>query len=836
MLRPILLASLLPLGLGSAALAAPAAQIPAPLLADGTTATEVVLSVPGLRPGDPVRASSDTARVDALRVVAPGVLVATVLPDATAATGRLIIAVRGKGAVGKISADLAVPIRGGLAAAISPLARPSGTTPGGAAVDLGLRLPETVQVDETRRVLGRASIGSLGAPERTGVGTWEVRWTPPATASGSQIAVLSFADAAAPGRVVGAVAVPLLAEASLTLDAPADSQNTLMHGGLTLGPVKASPAGTVAFTIAVDPRAPQATLQTTTPDGRVRTRTVELETADATTLAFVPGPDTLVADPGQPTDLLVAHLDARGAPVTDRPPRLGASRGAVGVARAAGVPGIWLAPFTPPDAPGSVTFTAESGGSTIERRVTLVAAPPTMRLAPSVAPLPHDARSLSVTVSGGGGGAPALEARGGRLGSRPRGTPGGTTFVVTPASDADGIWLLAAPPRGERGGAPAHATVTGPDAAPDSGPRPYTVRLVDAAGLPVADAPLSVTAGWTDELDAPDQTDAQGLARIWLTPPDDGAESLVVRVGGVPAGAVLGPALEAVPTSGFAPTTWVAREAPPVVVAAAPAPAPAEPVAAEQEADPLVAPPDGAPPDSDPADSDPVATGPAPGTSPDRAVPWLRIGLGGGMGGHDWAQDADDGVAGPEDDTTTAGSLPLGLGAAAVGLHGQAWFGDGPVGLDLDLVGQGGRFSGEDSRTLRGGLGVQGRLRLGGALGLYAHLGAGRTPGFLVVYEDGDPEEETGVTQRVLGGQLGAGLLVDTPRVHVDLGVRELWAPWPVQTLGRLDVGVAVAEHLSVDLRTGYAARTMAYEVDGEAIDTDDSLAYVGLGLSFLAR
>lgn len=833
MLRSILLASLMPLGLGSVAVAAPRVHVPMPLLADGTTATDIVLSVPGFRPGDVVKVRSSTAHVDAVRVVAPGVVTARVMPDASAAPGTVQLEIRGKGADGKIAESVAVATRGGLSASITPLTPPEGATPGGEPAMLTLKLPPTIQASDTRQLLGAASIGSLGAPEQTSGSTWQVAWTPPAAAQGSQVAVLTFSDAAAPGRVVGVVAMPLRAEASITLDAPADSQNTLTHSGETLGPATASPAGTVAFTVAVDPRSPGATLESTARDGQVRTQSIELETADATLLGFLPGLDRRVADPTSPTPLLVAQLDARGRPVTDRPPAMSASRGSVGVARATGVPGIWLAAFTPPDTPGSVTFTAESGGTTIEHRATLVAPSPNLALSPSASPLAHDARSLSVTVSGGTG-APALEARGGQLGSRPRKTPDGTTFVVTPGGDAGGLWLLATPARGERGVHPARATVSAPEASPETGPLPYTVRLTDAAGLPVPDAALTVSAGWAKDIDAPDATDAQGLARVWLTPPTSGAETLGVRVGGVPGGVVLGPSVSSPAPSPHAPTTWVPREPPPVAVA----------LATRTDPDPDAAPVRSPAPTEPTRDDTPgaqaqtSAAAPTPAGPPplSNGTPWLRFGLSGGMGGHAWTQDADDGVAGPEDESDSAGGLPLGLGVAAVGIHAQAWFNGGPFGVDLDLVGQGGRFNGTDARTLRGGLGLQGRLGLADAVSLYAHLGAGTTPGFVVVYEDGDPEDETGMMQRHLGAQVGAGLLIDTPLAHIDLGVRELWAPWPVQTMARLDVGVAVADNISIDLRTGHGVRTMAYDVDGEDIDTEDSLTYVGLGVSFLAR
>ena len=57
-----------------------------------------------------------------------------------------------------------------------------------------------------------------------------------------------------------------------------------------------------------------------------------------------------------------------------------------------------------------------------------------------------------------------------------------------------------------------------------------------------------------------------------------------------------------------------------------------------------------------------------------------------------------------------------------------------------------------------------------------------------------------------------------------------------MQTQARLDVGVAVAGSLTVDLRTRTDLRTMAFDVDGEAVDARDSLTYLGLGVSYRLR
>ena len=152
------------------------------------------------------------------------------------------------------------------------------------------------------------------------------------------------------------------------------------------------------------------------------------------------------------------------------------------------------------------------------------------------------------------------------------------------------------------------------------------------------------------------------------------------------------------------------------------------------------------------------------------------------------------------------------------------------------MLGQGGTFAGDTVQTIRGSAGLQGRARLSDSVSLLGHLGAGTTPGFLVLYDDGDPEDETGVHQRLLGGEIGAGVQVAAGGVHVAASIREFWAPWPIQTEGRFDLGIHVADNVSVDIRARHAVRSMAFEVDGEDVETNDSMSFIGLGVSFMAR
>lgn len=806
----------------------PAAHVPVPVLADGETITAVIVELPELRPGDPVSARADAGTVKSASVIAPGLIRLEVRPPPSAAPGRMSLSLRAKGASGRLNATIDIATRGGLAAPIV-LADPVALTrPGDPPVALRLRIPDTGQPAAARRLVADVSLGKVGPVIVDGVGSATVEWTPPATASGSRVGVLTLADAASPDRVFGAISLPVMAEASLTLQAPSDSQNVLTHGEQRLGPATASPAGTVAFTLAVDPRQPTAALETTTRDGRVVSTSVDLEASGGPALAFIPGPERRTSGQAGTRPVLVALLDASGAP-SSIPPDLSASRGQIGAPRPTGVPGVWSAAYTPPATAGTVTLTASSGTASVERRVSITGAAPTVQLQPDVDSIAADTRTVSVLVSSDAG-VPALEARGARVSARPRRTPQGTTFVVSPDEGASGIWLLGTPPRtGPSGASVAAASLYGTEGAPDRGPRPYTVRATDAGGLPVEGATVTVDAPWAEDLELEETTDPSGLARVWLSPPLRGAETLRVEVDGQSTGAVLGPRLDGPSSSPHAPAQWLPREdAVPISLSAGAAPAAAEP------------PP---PPAAVTAPVAPDSVGPVTAETPSSgsprilsAFPPLRVGLSGGIGGHDWSQDADDGIAGPESERSKAGPYPLGLPAGAAGVHAQGWVGGGSLGLELELLAQADDFDDAPSPSVRGVAGLMGRLPVAPAFELVGSLGAGVTPGYLVVYEDGDPDEEAGIRKSILGGELGVGVQLATDSIHLVAGLRELCTPWPVQTLGRVDLGVHVSDSLSLDLRARHAIRTMSFEVDGEAVDTVDSLSYLGVGASFLVR
>jgi len=825
-----LLVCVLTIGLPALAWGAsgPAAHVPVPVPADGETTTAVILELPELSPGDPVSARAETGTVVSASVIAPGLVRLQIRPPASGIPGNMSVSLRAKAASGRLTATFDIPTRGRLATAIALAEEVKPTRPGDPPVRLRLRLPGTHQDADTRSLIADVSLGTVGPVVLSEDGSATVEWTPPATASGSRICVLTVADEADPERVFGAIAMPIIAETSLTLQAPSDSRNVLIHGGQTLGPATASPAGTVAFTLAVDPRHPTAKLETTTPDGRVRSTSVELEASAGPALAFIPGPARRAAGPDGARPVLVARLEATGAPATE-PPELTASRGRLGAPVPTGVPGVWAAAYTPPTTAGTVTLTARAGAASLEQRVSITEAAPTVQLRPDTDRVAADARSVSVVVSSSAG-VPALELRGARIGARPRQTPDGRAYVASLDKESDGVWLLGVPPRTRSSGAPVAVTsLHGSEGGPDHGPRPYTVRATDAGGVPVEGAAVRVDAAWAEDLEAEGVTDAAGLARIWLSPPPRGAETLRVTVGGLPAGAVVGRQLDGPADSAHAPARWVPRAAaaPPEVAAtaspeASDPPAPAETVPAAVDS-------------VDPGPDAAGASAPEPTRNPNASPP-LRVGLSGGIGGHDWSQDADDGVAGPESERAKAGPYPLGFPAKAAGLHARGWVGDGPLGLELDLIAQADDFNGESAPGLRGAAGLMGRLPVAPGVDLVTSLGAGVTPAYLVVYEDGDPEEEAGVRQRVLGGELGVGMQIATEKFHLIAGVRELCTPWPVQTLARLDLGVRVADSFSVDLRARHAIRTMSFEVDGEAVDTADSLSYVGVGASFLVR
>lgn len=794
-------------------------QLSPPARADGKTAVRVLVRDAAVSTGSTVKARSDTADIRAARVVGPGLVEVTLVPPARAQPGSDTVLLKGKGADGKFEASVDIATLGGAPAPLTLSFSADLVAPGGAPVTVTFAAPPGAQAMDTRQLRAVASAGTLGELTRGAAG-WTATWTPPTRADGSHVVAIAAVDPAEGGRVVGVGAIALARKKSITLEVPPDSQNTLTVGETTYGPTQASPAGTVAFDFAVDPRAATARLVSKPPLGSTQDREIDLPRAKAATHAVLLPAPRFAAD-GRTVPVFVTGLRPDGRPAANTP-SLTVSSGTVQGVRETGTPGVWVADWVTPTSPGEARFTARLRGQDVTATAEVVAAPSSPSLSPTASSLAHDADRLSVTVGPATTAAPGLSARGATVDPRPRKGAEGWTF--TARGKDGGAWLLADPPDGPTGGPVARlvawgSTASGADALP------VTVLAADAAGLPVAGLPLTVDG---EALDASRETSADGLARIWVARPDT-LTAVDFTVGGLPGRVLVGPGAPG-PTSDLsawqarAPVAWIPRDDPPKVVLAAADAAPEEPPAAEPT-------PDVAP-----------AAAPAPAPSPPRpappasATPWLRAGISAGIVGHTWSQDADDDIAGPDGASSEAGGLPAGLGGLGAGLHVTGWFGDAPLGFELDAVGQRAAFENEPLLSARLAVGLRGRLRLGDAAAFYAHVGGASTPAWLVVFEDGDPEDEASVQQRLLGGEAGVGVQVDAGDVHLDISGRELLAPWPVQTRVDLTVGYAATESLSIDLQVDYTTRTMAFDIDGESIDTADALTYVGVGATFVAR
>jgi hypothetical protein len=488
----------------AAALAAPARLGTGPVVADGVTEAEVRIRLdPGARAP---KVTAAEGRVLSTAVGADGALVVRWVPPLRAEPGAVAL----RWTVGKESVSVEVPVvpapTGRWVAEVQPPVVAAGQT---ATVIVRAEGSSPTPLDR-RRVVARASAGTIEGWSRQADGSWKATYTAPKLAN-PQVVALAFADADSPDRVVGAAVVRVAVQRTVTVDAPA-GQKALLQLGATASPSVPVKGGKATFDLLLDPAVLTATAVITRADGATEERVVQLPIG-APALAFVPGPGAAVL--GDPWVLRLFAFGAEGAPWVTQPPRVAAVGATVRSVTLDGA--AWRIELADPVA-GEVRVVA--GVATAEvTEVRQALALPSWTLAVEPALLPATGKlAPKVTATGPAGptwswaqGAPAP-------GTRP------DALVVT-AALADG--------------APALAVAVGPTAPPSTwmpadvdlyldhpvlradGQSALGVRVavVDPAGLPIADAEVELTVdGGGARLPASRvRTDALGVARALIT-------------------------------------------------------------------------------------------------------------------------------------------------------------------------------------------------------------------------------------------------------------------------------------------------------------------------------
>ena len=659
-------------------------------------------------------------------------------------------------------------------------------------------------------------------------------------------------DAADPRRR-GKVELPVQVAQSTSFTVPPDAKVSVQLGDDTIGPVQASPAGTVAFDLRLDPRVTEGRLTGRTPHGDDVEQVVALPNAAQPVVHFAPIPLPARQGPGtHSVPVAVATWTPPGQDATAVVPAVSSGTFKAGAEREDG----WVVGrFVPGPTAGEVHVTAG------EAKTTLSVEQGLLRARAEVTPTELKGTGRDVTFSATALGADngevadtvGMRVVDGTVTARPgrRGTI--TTGKVRKNRDAEHVVVLAEPP-GSVAKVPVQAVVPWFVTVSDD---TVVLRLaaVDNLGRAVAGVPVSLEAvgGSFDGLPDTLTTDGYGMAYARLSRPDS-AVGVRATAGGRSGGAAL--AASGVSIGGgdsnwtvaldqwkaAAPTLVVGKKAPVAVAAAVPPPTEASDT-----------PPEGA------ADSPARPTKPA--RSPTSGAAWLRAAAAFQGGAYSLTSTQADPTVGPLDVTIDEDGLNSGGLQAFV----LAWVGGGPFGVEADFrLMQGDLTAAQvfaptavdladptdpdaeatsvatnvDSTTFESNawdLRIGGRYRVdvSGPLSGYGLVQLHRQSAGLYLWDDGAVAL---VDSPMLGARLGVGGLVEAGPFWLDAQLAETFAPFPIrhelEARMHLNILPAVALHAG----GGMAWRSMTFEVDSSEVAYSDDRSYFAVGLGTAIR
>lgn len=514
--------------LPTTALAGAVSLLPGPpVVADGKSTATVRIYAPGIQGTDKVRVSADDGRIGGAEVGADSVITVTLLPPLLKAPRDLTLAVKIQGAVLRVDDTVSLPMVPPYAGTLKVTFDPPQFVAGNSGVLVRVT-PDasTPQSAEARRVLGTTSTGTLDSFVSSGDGTYVARWTPPAGLTKSRTAIIAVADAASPDKVVGWAALPILVKQSVTLNAPPQSSNLLFVGDRQYGPLVASPAGTVAFDVELDPAKTAARLQSIGPGSARVENPVDLPVDDYDRVAFFPVPSVIPADPDARITVYIAATKASGEPLTNAPVTVRASAGLLAPPTASGKPGIYQAVFTPTETPADVELTAEVEGHKASAHLRVVPALPQVSLSAEPDELPKNVSNTTITArvkdargSGIVGRAPELTVTGGKALGKAVDNKDGSYTTRVGLTSKDGYMLITADPPVEASGLAPTRIVMWParGAIPANGSETMavTIAALDAFGMPVSGVKLKLAVPVGDGTLPPEATtNGKGLARV----------------------------------------------------------------------------------------------------------------------------------------------------------------------------------------------------------------------------------------------------------------------------------------------------------------------------------
>ena len=514
--------------LPSVALAGAVTLLPGPpVVSDGKSSATVRIWVPGIQGTDKVRVTASEGRVSEAEIGADGVITVTLIGPSIKAAKDLSLGVKIQGVSLKVDEAVTVPLVPPYAGNLKVSFEPPEFVGGNSGVLVRVT-PDasTPQSAEARRMLGAASAGTLDSFVAAGDGTFVARWSPPAGLAKSRTAIITVVDAAAPDKVQGWAALPVMVKQSVTLNAAPGSNNILLAGDRQWGPLQASPAGTVAFDVEVNPAKTSARLQTVIPGGAKTETAVELPVDEYDRVSFFPLPSAIPASPEAKLTVRFAVTKRSGEPLSNAPISVRATAGLLGTPVATSKAGVYEAVFTPPEQPSDVIFTAEVEGSKAEARTRVVPALPSVSISSEPEELPKGVNAVTLTArvkdargAGVVGRTPEILVQGGSRGGAFQDKKDGTYTGKLTLTSKEGYMLVTADPPVEASAlAPAQLLIwTARSVLPANGAEAVavTVAAVDAFGMPVADVKLKMSVPVGDGTMAPDAvTNKKGLARV----------------------------------------------------------------------------------------------------------------------------------------------------------------------------------------------------------------------------------------------------------------------------------------------------------------------------------
>jgi hypothetical protein len=386
-----------------------------PLVGDGVTPATLRVWVEGTTVTDRVKVNPTEGKAGDPVLSADGVVAFSYVPPAVTAAKQVGIEVSVRGAV-KLDRRIEVPVNPPPAGTYSVTFDPPQVVLGrDAAATIRIKGSGTSPVaPEARSVLLNASFGTISEPTPGGDGTFVARWTPPATLEGARTLLVGVTDRAAPGSISGWGALPVIVDRSVTFDVLAGSQNVLVVGDRTYGPVQATPQGKVSFPLQVDPRQLTAKLQTVRGTERTE-KTVDVPIADYPRALVLPMAPRVPGSSDVTHDVWVVAIQKTGAPLDAASVvAITASTGTITPAIASVErKGAWSAKWTAPaGGTGSATITAAVAGQESKASLELVPPIAALQLSAEPAELLKGQRDIVITAR-------AKDARGSALAGHP---------------------------------------------------------------------------------------------------------------------------------------------------------------------------------------------------------------------------------------------------------------------------------------------------------------------------------------------------------------------------------------------------------------------------------